>query len=219
MSASESISWNIDCYGRYLNSEKTVSDSQNSLKSNGTWKYFDASTEKMKITLQNHSHLVLMQGSTILESHSIVGGIKNMTGLYLDDSMLFMHRSGQNSLRRFRVKFTKNVNGQSPSESCLDCVNILSKIFPIKQVSFSNGSDEVKEFVNMNTDSTIMGDISLAEMAQIITKKDARHLAEAYQHSHLPACNIRKLLQLCLADPNFPAFVEQVEQQLETLSS
>lgn len=190
MSASESISWNIDCYGRYLNSEKTVSDSQNSLKSNGTWKYFDASTEKMKITLQNHSHLVLMQGSTIL-----------------------------NSLRRFRVKFTKNVNGQSPSESCLDCVNILSKIFPIKQVSFSNGSDEVKEFVNMNTDSTIMGDISLAEMAQIITKKDARHLAEAYQHSHLPACNIRKLLQLCLADPNFPAFVEQVEQQLETLSS
>lgn len=46
------------------------------------------------------------------ESHSIFGGIKNMTGLYLDDSMLFMHRSGQVCIMSFflQLSFENKLN-------------------------------------------------------------------------------------------------------------
>lgn len=54
-------------------------------------------------------------------------------------------------------------------------------------------------------------------MCQILLKQDQTELSRAYQASKFKEDRIDKILHLCLSDPMFPVFVNQVEQHIYNL--
>jgi hypothetical protein len=56
-------------------------------------------------------------------------------------------------------------------------------------------------------------------MAKLATKIETANLPLAYAQTNLPTEQLGPLIRLCLADPSFPEFVSQVEQELKKITS
>ena len=65
--------------------------------------------------------------------------------------------------------------------------------------------------------SALMTDIYLTDLLQVVTGKVRGGLPAAYQQCDMSKDNISMMVQLCLTDPTFPAFVESVEQELNKI--
>lgn len=52
---------------------------------------------------------------------------------------------------------------------------------------------------------------------QVVSGHLKARLPVAYQHCDFPPEEIKTVIRLCLTDPSFPAFVQQVDTQLQKL--
>ncbi|KAK5615454.1 hypothetical protein CRENBAI_000704 [Crenichthys baileyi] len=61
------------------------------------------------------------------------------------------------------------------------------------------------------------GSVSIRRLAQHFLGETALALPNMYSHSSLAPGDLEPILRVCLLDPNFPAFVEKVQDELEKL--
>ncbi|XP_013779644.1 uncharacterized protein LOC106464078 isoform X2 [Limulus polyphemus] len=178
----------------------------------GSWKYVGGDEGDLYLSYLDADYLVISKGSTLHETVSLFNGKYWLRGVVKGDSMLIVNKLKIES-RRFRVQFYSDI-GRSAIEQCEDCVKILSNHIPFKYNLLSPFSQppSIKPQVHAKK---ILGEVTASLMIQAVTKET--ELPRAYQHTNIPVNQIKSLLFLCLCDPNFPAFVRQVQKALHEI--
>ncbi|XP_046362913.2 meiotic recombination protein REC114-like [Haliotis rufescens] len=208
--------WKIEKYARYLTTP--------SAPGKGQWQQYDDNDGDLVLTLTDSSHLVLCRSTTVMESHSLVTARAWMRGMTKRDSMLLMYKVA-NETRRFRLKFY-GCDGRTAEKQCAVCAEKLSKFFPVKMDSQTTKSMEITSTNEKSKDAVspqrtqvelIQGEVTLGKMAQVVSGHLKARLPVAYQHCDFPPEEIKTVIRLCLTDPSFPAFVQQVDTQLQKL--
>lgn len=219
--------WEIDRYARFKSE-----NSEDSSRSRTTtpWSVFDNSSNPMSLMLSDVHQLVISQGSTILESHSLLSARSWMRGVCRNDSLLFMCRiqiSRKTEIRKFRVRFCADSSlNLSGSEQCKSCVQKLQQFFPLKTSVVKNGPNDghLQNITSVNQEDgnsetqqkTLEGEVTLGNMAKNLLS--AKQLPLIYTQHHVDRKTIQQMLRLCLADPAFPAFVGSVEEELKNIT-
>ncbi|GAB1610657.1 hypothetical protein Ahia01_001352000, partial [Argonauta hians] len=141
---------------------------------------------------------------------------------FYGESMLFVSQLTEDSVRRFRIKFSSS-NGRRGEESCLQCATVLTRFFTVQQLSNDNQSTYIAKSFTPNTTTTTNAplpsmeaqQVTVDKMAEMLLKQDPKELSTAYEASKMKGEKINKILHLCLSDPTFPMFVKQVEEQIK----
>ncbi|XP_053382189.1 meiotic recombination protein REC114-like isoform X2 [Mercenaria mercenaria] len=161
------------------------------------------------------------------ESLALTGADSWIKGVSKGDSLMAVMKA-QNQSRRYRVKFSPTAHS-SGEDSCRACVEGLVKYFPIKipevicSGTTSSGTHSQQVGASPSStpgnDKTLVGDVTLGQLADTMRTKSTKlpdlyaRLGDGTQY------DLGTLIKLCLADASFPAFVGQVEQELEKIQS
>ncbi|KAI8776828.1 meiotic recombination protein REC114-like isoform X1 [Biomphalaria glabrata] len=219
MSRVQIRTWCLDKYARFI---------QRSPPDGGVWKPYGNEKEQMLMSLSQENQLTITQGSTLLESHNLVRANSFMRGLSRTDSLLFLYKL-QNETRRFKVKFSA-LETKTGQEVCAEAILVLSNFITIKtNINIKDQSSEGNNLIGCQmpgtheqsiaalNNSLLHGEVTVGTMAKALL--DRTNLPSAYYQCQSDSELIPQLLQTCLADPTFPAYVEAVEAQLKELIS
>eukprot|EP00105_Crassostrea_gigas_P001976 XP_011414339.1 PREDICTED: meiotic recombination protein REC114-like [Crassostrea gigas] len=191
--------WKIQRYAR----QKTVHKGGDSIE----WEECDKhSTLELRI---HQGNLTLTQDKTIRESYSLASPSPALRAVARGDTMLVIYRLKDNT-HRFRVKFSGGEN------SCQECARQMSEFFPVKILPNSTETSQ-REVGESCTDKAVLeGEITLARMAEVVSGATTERLWTTYDRTRsMEGVKLNSLIKLCLADPSFPAYVEQVEKELK----
>ncbi|XP_022247448.1 uncharacterized protein LOC106464078 isoform X3 [Limulus polyphemus] len=154
----------------------------------GSWKYVGGDEGDLYLSYLDADYLVISKGSTL--------HVVNFHGRILVTRQLTLY------LR----------------ENCFICCSL-------ETVSLFNGKYWLRGVVKGDSmlivnklkvhAKKILGEVTASLMIQAVTKET--ELPRAYQHTNIPVNQIKSLLFLCLCDPNFPAFVRQVQKALHEI--
>lgn len=199
---------------------------------------FESSLEKgfLSLTIVESGHFLISRGgTTLLEGFSLIEAHKWWKAVRNADCVLFGSKV-KNESRMFRVQF----NGDSHKQALEHCSNCVQKLLLYIHVQYAAGKT-VNEapLLSQPADSNQSGSLELetrdTEEGQTLTQNtlsegrmsikqlaksmlgDKSNLPLAYQQSTLNTEELGPFLRLCLMDQSFPAFVEQVEQELKKL--
>uniref|UniRef100_A0A1X7UUK4 Meiotic recombination protein REC114 n=1 Tax=Amphimedon queenslandica TaxID=400682 RepID=A0A1X7UUK4_AMPQE len=206
--------WLVDKYARLVASREpsALSLSQDQGEGN-SWQHYNSSPGKqILLVLINKNHFMITHGDTTLESFILWGTSNWIKGVAKGDSILFLYHH-QMSNRRFRIKLSGGTSGvglaRTGVENCRDAVSVLRGLMPVKVI------DDISQISQEETSGSSKEGESLRERAQSISKKP---LQQAYISStHLPTDQLSQFIRLCLTDSTFPAFVEAVESELNSM--
>lgn len=231
--------WDIEKYARYYPNTNQVQKSMSSGEK-GEWKHYEDKDSHLKLAILKN-HMLLSGRSNVLESFSLLDSANCVRGVRKGDSMLFLYKIDDES-RKFRIKF-KSSSEKGAFSACSECYEHLSRYFPWKslepdinissQMMFSQ--TQFSQTTNMSTQSIplhstllapncikqnnaeLEGTHPISEIAQILLNKNPA-LPDVYNYSNYPTDQVNYHLQLCLTDPNFPAFVQKVHDEFKILT-
>ncbi|XP_078285954.1 meiotic recombination protein REC114 [Rhinoraja longicauda] len=199
------------------------------------WEVFESSLEKgfLSLMIVESGHFLISRGgTTLLEGFSLIEAHKWWKAVRRADCVLFGSKV-KNESRMFRVQFS----GDSPEQALQHCSNCVKTLLlyihvqnaagkSVNQALFSQPADsnrsgslelETHDTEEGQTQNTLSeGRMSIKQLAKSILGNKS-NLPLAYQQSTLNTEELGPFLRLCLMDQSFPAFVEQVEQELKKL--
>ncbi|XP_048376724.2 meiotic recombination protein REC114 isoform X3 [Stegostoma tigrinum] len=198
--------WPLKRYGRFLPPGAGPT----------TWEVFESDSEKglLSLMIVPSGHFLISRGGTTLLNES----------------------------RMFRVQFSGDSREQA-LERCTNCVQKLLQYIDVQNpdgqnlnqtlqlsqptnIGYSGSLEPVgdhqgghgMEEGQTSAESTLPeGRLSIKQLAKSMLGSTSPKLSLAYQQSNLPTEELGPFLRLCLLDQSFPAFVEQVEQELKKL--
>ncbi|XP_027744698.1 meiotic recombination protein REC114 isoform X2 [Empidonax traillii] len=163
------------------------------------------------------------EGFSLIDSHKWLKIVRRA-------DCLLLQAQAKNECRMFRVQF----GGSSKEEMlghCCSCVHKLSEYVPVhgaeeqsqqlyhglsqenQGMDPEHGPDE-----SLQDSCTSLGERrSVAQLAQSVLRRRPE-LPLAYRHVVWPAQELGPFIRLCLMDQHFPAFVEDVEKELQKLT-
>ncbi|XP_072881911.1 meiotic recombination protein REC114 [Hemitrygon akajei] len=223
-----STQWSLKRYARFLASGGAPN----------SWEVFESSPEKgfLSLIIVQSGHFLISQGgTTLLEGFSLIEAHKWWKAVRRADCVLFGSKV-KNESRMFRVQFS----GDSLEQAMEHCSNCMQKLLLYIHVQNPEGNDvnralllsqpasnqsESLELEAQDTEKgqsqmqSILSDhrMSIKQVAKSMLGDKSFNLPLAYQHSALNTEELGPFLKLCLMDQSFPAFVEQVEQELKKL--
>jgi len=215
-------SWQLEKYARFLgNSERDVYESEPEVD----WDYFELGfpSDTIYIAVEQPANLTIKRGIDVLESFTLLQSTDTFKVVARDDCMLFYCKNEQN-VRRFRVKFATTEDSDGV-KSCNAFIQQIIRYVHVESVS-SNGDLNSLNMSQMEKpgperidDQNSMSPISIATVAETICSGDSTSLPEYYGagNLHVEDSTAPSLIKTCLLDPNFPAFVEEVEKQVLSL--
>ncbi|XP_060558362.1 meiotic recombination protein REC114-like [Ruditapes philippinarum] len=183
------------------------------------WEHFDNKKDTLELTLTSSNHLLIHHGRRQLESISLTGSDSWIKGISKGDSTMVVMKAETQS-RRFRIKFSPTAQCTG-DDNCRACVETLSKYFPIKIPDDGVCSQQIPATQTSLTGSstTLVGDVTLRQLADTICNKSTK-LPDIYaRFGDGTQCDLGTLIKLCLTDSSFPAFVDQVEKELEIIKN
>ncbi|XP_064653022.1 meiotic recombination protein REC114-like [Lineus longissimus] len=209
--------WKLDKYARYLMSTSShVGHEKPEMPapaiSGGEWKMYDNREDILHLSLLTTSHLLVSQGDKIMENYSLIDTRNWMRVVSKGDSVLFLCKVRDEN-RRFRIKFSDDEKG-SGLDHCKDFTRRAAHYITVKNTS--EVGEEKGDSKDQSPPLKLSGTVRLDEIA---TKLKNVNLPLAYAQTNLPTEQIGTMVRLCLADPNFPAFVGQVEQELKKIKN
>ncbi|NWI54543.1 RE114 protein, partial [Calyptomena viridis] len=228
--------WPLKRYGRFL--PPTDGDVEGR---NTSWKVFESNEESgpLILTIVVSGHFFISQGRTVLEGFSLIDSHKWLKIVRRADCLLLQAQAKQNECRMFRVQFGGN-SKEEMLEHCCTCVWKLAEYVPVQGAEEQSqqlyhglsqehpGMDSQQgplfAFGIFQPDEpppdscTSFGERrSVAQLAQAVLRRRPE-LPLAYRHVVWPAQELGPFIRLCLMDQHFPAFVEDVEKELQKLS-
>nr|CDS26595.1 hypothetical protein HmN_000149400 [Hymenolepis microstoma] len=216
--------WNLSMYRCFRESDSNLnlipsssnpnSSEQNSTKKdnsqiNGVWlTRRDHSAAPLVIRVSNFAHLVIMQGTEIVESYFLILSKKWIKMVNIEDEIMFYIRE-RGRVRRLRLTFGSVDDARS-------CYNHLSQYVSAKPPSNAPGDFESNK-LSEEEDSRVSHYLSL--MTNIGPKcGEGAAQADAAWYTNWPTDRLVELVKLCLNDKNFPGFVRQVQECLRILA-
>ncbi|NXF70648.1 RE114 protein, partial [Sclerurus mexicanus] len=197
-----------------------------------SWKVFESNEESgpLVLTIVVSGHFFISQGRTVLEGFSLIDSHKWLKIVRRADCLLLQAQAKQNECRMFRVQF----DGSSREEMlghCCSCVQKLAEYVPVhgaEEQSQQLYQGPSQESQGMDTDRGVNEPLpdscarlgerrSVAQLAQSVLRRRPE-LPLAYGHAVWPARELGPFIRLCLLDQHFPAFVEDVEKELQRLT-
>ncbi|NXX79073.1 RE114 protein, partial [Urocolius indicus] len=216
--------WPLKRYGRFLPPVDGAEEGQNT----SSWKVFESNEDSghLILTIVVSGHFFISQGNTVLEGFSLINSHKWLQIARRADCLLLRAQSKQNESRMFRVQFGGDSREQMLAHCC-SCVQKLAEYVPVQAPeeqsqqhyhSLSQAASIGKQPDEPLPDSCAsLGERrSVTQLAQSVLKTSALPLV--YQHSVWQPEELGLFIRFCLMDQNFPAFVEDVEKELKTLS-
>ncbi|XP_009864141.1 PREDICTED: meiotic recombination protein REC114, partial [Apaloderma vittatum] len=221
-------------YGRFLPPREGDEERQNT----SSWKVFESSEESgfLILTIVVSGHFFISQGRTVLEGFSLIDSHKWLKIVRRADCLL-LRAQAKNECRMFRVQFGGDSKEQMLAHCC-GCVQKLAEYVPV-QVTGEQSQNSPDQLANggnrgkgteqnasvlyrpgepLPDSCTSLGERrSVTQLAQSVLRKKSE-LTLTYQHSVWPARELGPFIRLCLLDQNFPAFVEDVEKELQKLT-
>ncbi|XP_062568870.1 meiotic recombination protein REC114-like [Saccostrea cucullata] len=191
--------WKIQRYAR----QKTVHKGGDTIE----WDDFDDKQSPIELRIQQ-GNMTLIHGKTVRDSFSELKAIsKGKATLFC--AILVIYRL-ETHTHRFRVKFAGGEN------SCEQCAQQLSDFFPVKILPITVESSQQGEKEGKHDKEVVKGEITISKMAEVVNGRTASvKLSAAYDRAQsMNGTQLNTLIKLCLADPQFPAFVEEVEKEL-----
>ncbi|NXM25314.1 RE114 protein, partial [Oxyruncus cristatus] len=219
--------WPLKRYGRFLPPRDGDDEGQNT-----SWKVFESNEESgpLVLTIVVSGHFFISQGRTVLEGFSLIDSHKWLKIVRRADCLLLRAQAKQNECRMFRVQFGGNSKEEMLGHCC-SCVHKLSEYVPVHSaeeqsqqlyhgLSQENQGMDTEHGVNeaLQDSCTSLGERrSVAQLAQSVLRRRPE-LPLAYRHVVWPAQELGPFIRLCLLDQHFPAFVEEVEKELQKLT-
>ncbi|NXC28993.1 RE114 protein, partial [Campylorhamphus procurvoides] len=220
--------WPLRRYGRFL----PPADGGDHEGTNTSWKVFESNEESgpLVLTIVVSGHFFISQGRTVLEGFSLIDSHKWLKIVRRADCLLLQAQAKQNECRMFRVQF----DGSSREEMlghCCTCVHKLAEYLPVQGAEEQSQQlchGPTQEHQGMDTEHAPdeplpdscarLGERrSVAQLAQSMLRRRPE-LALAYRQAVWPAQELGPFIRLCLLDQHFPAFVEDVERELQKLT-
>ncbi|XP_029431547.1 meiotic recombination protein REC114 isoform X1 [Rhinatrema bivittatum] len=213
-----------------------------------SWKVLESDEKSIFLTVNivASGHFFISQGRTLLEGFSLINAHKWLKIGRRNDCLLFGSKI-KNESRMFRVQFGGESKEQA-LEHCGSCVQQLKLYVSIQvfdgqsqellQESCSQTSKCKSQGINSQQDATVHNKqdqheanaeepirqiatddcISVTQLLKSVLKTGSE-LPLAYQYSACSAEELGPFLRLCLLDKNFPAFVNEVEKELQKLAT
>ncbi|KAL5964527.1 hypothetical protein TSMEX_007766 [Taenia solium] len=222
---SEPKEWHLEMYRCFHESERTTLGSSAERGAAAGASVADSAPNGIWLTRQNHTaaplvlrlsdyaHLVIIQGSEIIESYFLILAKKWIKMVNIDDELMLYIR-GRQHVRRLRLTFPTSDNARS---CCLE----LSRYVSVKQRS----SSPSKAVVNTATGAAAEEEEQVERWLSAMTggqwdgESEEAVAVEAAWHTNWPTEQLVGLVKLCLLDANFPGFVRQVKQCLRVLTT
>ncbi|NWR85319.1 RE114 protein, partial [Furnarius figulus] len=217
--------WPLRRYGRFL----PPSDGEDG--TNTSWKVFESNEESgpLVLTIVVSGHFFISQGRTVLEGFSLIDSHKWLKIVRRADCLL-LQAQAKNECRMFRVQFAGN-SKEEVLGHCCTCVQKLAEYVPVhgaeeqsQQLYHGPSQDNQGMDTEHGPDEPLpdscarLGERrSVAQLAQSVLRRRPE-LPLAYRHVVWPAQELGPFIRLCLLDQHFPAFVEDVEKELQKLT-
>ncbi|XP_052085814.1 meiotic recombination protein REC114-like [Mytilus californianus] len=137
---------------------------------------------------------------------------KYLRGQSKGDSMIIFYHM-QDVSHRFRIKFAVS-EIKTSHDVCRECAEKMANYFPVKAIV----TTETVNHENASDKTILHGEVTLSDLANVVTRTSKNQLPAVYNSMPTDTTDIGVLLKLCLSDPSFPAYVEQVEKELDNLA-
>ncbi|ELU17819.1 hypothetical protein CAPTEDRAFT_194956 [Capitella teleta] len=174
------------------------------------WQITDSDKDQeLRLTLTKSKHLVVSFGHhSVQENFSLWNAVSTVKAFIKDDSMLVVCQIKLNESRRFRIQFAES-GDCSAVKNCQQASQIISTLMPVKELGKANSAEE----------KATPSEVPLKSLVEMLTD-DKSSLPRAYRRATtLPPNSLKTMIRLCLSDCNFPAFVGQVEKELNAMKS
>ncbi|XP_051678268.1 meiotic recombination protein REC114 [Oryctolagus cuniculus] len=228
--------WPLQRYGRFVptgDGEPPAPGQGARAASSHTWKVFDSNEESgyLVLTIVISGHFFISQGQTLLEGFSLVGSRSWLKIVRRVDCLLFGTTSKS---RMFRVQFAGESREQALGRCC-SCAQSLAQYTAVEgpgpdlpagdgleedgagHVPPQHAAQDPEQQACRAAGRAGPGPrTSVTELAQAILATE--ELPPAYRQCPRGAGELGPFLRLCLLDQHFPAFVEEVEKELEKLT-
>ncbi|NXY19036.1 RE114 protein, partial [Atrichornis clamosus] len=222
-----SRAWPLKRYGRFLPPSDGDDERQNS-----SWKVFESNEESgpLILTIVVSGHFFISQGRTVLEGFSLIDSHKWLKIVRRAECLL-LRAQAKNECRMFRVQFGGN-SKEEMLEQCWSCVQKLAEYVPVQ-----GAEEQSQDTQGMDTEHgplfafdifqpdeplpdscTSLGERrSVAQLAQWVLRRRPE-LPLVSPHGVWSTRELGPFIRLCLLDQHFPAFVEEVERELQKLA-
>ncbi|XP_052761715.1 meiotic recombination protein REC114-like [Mya arenaria] len=184
------------------------------------WEYFDKKDESLQL-LVSADQLLVHQGKRQVESLNLSAAGTWVKGVNKGDSLMVVCNLKNFTGRRFRVKFSPSTEKTAIS-LCRECIDVLAKYFPIKLPGGNETGSapmQVTSQRSLSGSMTLTDDVTIGQIAQAISSPSRPQMPSPYSRFHDNSYHgdLNTQVKLCLTDPEFPAFVGQVERELEKI--
>nr|XP_028599097.1 meiotic recombination protein REC114 isoform X2 [Podarcis muralis] len=204
--------------------------------SSGSWKVLESNKESgfLVLTIVISGHFFISRGKEVMEGFSLIDASQWLKIVRNADCILFGSKT-KSKHRMFRVQFIGDSKTQA-EENCNNCVQKLADYVPVQVMDAARQElqpvhslllDNERQMKDAEQNSPVEHIIvnqppaqeraSVAELAQYVLTSNIE-LPLAYQHSQWNAEDLGSFIRLCLLDQSFPAFVQEVENQLKKIT-
>ncbi|CDI98031.1 conserved hypothetical protein [Echinococcus multilocularis] len=222
---SEPKEWRLETYRCFRESEAATAGKSTECRTSAEVSAQDLAPDGIWFTRRNHNaaplalrlsdyaHLVILQGSEIVESYFLILAKKWIKMVIIEDELMLYIR-GRKNVRRLRLTFPTSDDARS-------CYHELARYVSVKLRSSSPSNTEANAAAAVAAEEEEQVARWLSAMMGGERSCDGEEAAavEAAWHTNWPTEQLVELVKLCLLDANFPGFVRQVQQCLCLLTT
>ncbi|KAF7211835.1 meiotic recombination protein REC114 isoform X2 [Nothobranchius furzeri] len=224
--------WKLKRYGRLVPQIKQVGGK--------SFKMFESNNNKPDIvlTMLESGYLLISQGQKSLDTISLLSGSDLIQVQHKTDNLMFkLKMKGEN--RMIRMQF----DGGSTAEAINQCSSAVQKLMeyvPVTSIASIRPNQPPTEVSAAETQvgepsaqekqskscqgqtvgtepEVVQGPLSIKRLTQHFLGETSVTLPQIYHHSSLAQGDLEPFLRVCLLDPSFHAFVENVEEELKKI--
>uniref|UniRef100_A0A670ISB5 REC114 meiotic recombination protein n=1 Tax=Podarcis muralis TaxID=64176 RepID=A0A670ISB5_PODMU len=181
------------------------------------------------LTIVISGHFFISRGKEVMEGFSLIDASQWLKIVRNADCILFGSKT-KSKHRMFRVQFIGDSKTQA-EENCNNCVQKLADYVPVQVMDAArqelqpvhslllDNERQMKDAEqNSPVEHIIVNQPPAQERASVAELAQVNKLPLAYQHSQWNAEDLGSFIRLCLLDQSFPAFVQEVENQLKKIT-
>ncbi|XP_034042450.1 meiotic recombination protein REC114 isoform X2 [Thalassophryne amazonica] len=217
-----SQTWKLKRFGRLIPSSRG--------KATTPWKVIEAKDSQPGIilTIAESGHLMVLQGHECLDVIFLLVG-SDFLKVHQKADNLMLRCTLEGESRMIRVQFA----GRSRAEAIKQCSSAVNKLKEYVPVSIQNDSAQSlnqppseitaplrqtmrREDMGAEPD-VVQGQVSIKRLTQCFLGECSATLPLTYHYCSLPEDDLEQFLRVCLLDPSFHGFVEQVEREFRKL--
>nr|XP_040056162.1 meiotic recombination protein REC114 isoform X2 [Gasterosteus aculeatus aculeatus] len=218
-------SWRLTRYGRFVPGSTGEQP----------WKIFEAKDNKPGIflTIVGSGYLLVLQGQESLDTIPLFGESHFLKVQQKSDNLMFRFTL-QGESRMSRMQF----GGRCRAEAIKECSSALEKLQEYTSVSTHDDTPSpakppppaeasapvIQTGRGKAVEVDAEGSLSIRSLTQRLLDRPQHILGETvvslprvYHQGSLVQVDFEPILRVCLLDPSFPAFVEEMEGELEKL--